>query len=674
MQHKPIPRRVFLRLVACGAGSLVVACSNNRAGQNDTTTNTAQDTPAAQTTTENASISSTYQEAPMLTERVNAGQLPPVDERLPQEPVQIDVVDEIGQYGGEWRTAFLGMSDDIWINRTINYDGLVRWDTTFTKIIPNVAKQWEVNTDGSQYTFLLREDLKWSDGKPFTSADIIFWNEDVLNNAELSPDGPPNWLQVDGVPVEITAPDEYTVIFNFAGPNGLFLQRLAGSDGLEVVSIQAEYAKQWHNKYNPEVEQLTEEQGEASWTELFTSNVSSGQGSVRAHMQNPALPTLAGWTFVNSINDESPLIAERNPYYWKVDSENNQLPYLDRVIFEVVEDRDVIVLMALNGEIDMQHRGIGDPFNKPLFVENQTDGDYQLFEVIDANMNDVCIGFNLTHKDPMKRDIFNNKLFRQAMSVAIDRQAIIDTTEQGQGEPWQAAPRRESDFFDEEMAKQFTTYDLNQANTWLDEAGYRQGSDGIRSGPDDQPIRIQLATSSHNKGRLDIATLLLDYWRAVGIDITLLAEERDIFQDDRRNQNDFDVAIWSGDGGLTPLIDPRWYLPSSIESLFGVGWYIWSVDPQSDLAVEPPDEVKQQITLYREIEATADVDVQTAKMTEILQIAKTGFYAIGVSLPAMSFGVVKNNFYNVPMTMYNSSSFLNPGPTNPPQYFKKTET
>ncbi|MEM8531121.1 MAG: ABC transporter substrate-binding protein [Chloroflexota bacterium] len=671
MQHEPISRRVFLRLVACGTGSLVVACSSNGTTQNDTTTNAAQETPIPPSIDETASANSIYREAPMLTERVAAGQLPPVDERLPQEPLQIDVTNEIGQYGGEWITAFLGASDDIWVNRTINYDGLVRWDTSFTEIIPNVAREWETNAEGSQFTFFLREGIKWSDGKLFTSADILFWAEDVLNDPELSPKGPPNWLQVDGTPVEIAAPDEYTVVFTFAGPNGLFLKRLAGSNGLEVVAIQAEYAKQWHKKYNPDVVQLAEDQGVSSWTELFSDNVSSGQGSVRAHMQNPDLPTLSGWAFINSINDEGTLTAERNPYYWKVDSENNQLPYLDRVTFEVVQDRDVIILMALNGEIDMQHRGVGDSFNRSRFEENRSDGDYQLFEVIDANMNDVCIGFNLTHKDPVKRELFNNKLFRQAMSVAINREAIIDTTEKGQGEPWQAAPRRESNLFDEEMAKQFTEYNPDQANTWLDEAGYRRGPDDIRVGPDDQPIRIQLATSSHNKGRLDTATLLLDYWQAVGIDITLLAEERNVFQDDRRDQNDFDVAVWSGDGGLTPILDPRWYLPISVESLFGVGWYIWSVDPESDLAVEPPDEVKQQIRLYREIEATADIDVQEEKMAEILQIAKTGFYAIGVSLPAVSFGIVKNNFYNVPETMYNSSNFLNPGPTNPPQYFKK---
>ena len=126
-------------------------------------------------------------------------------------------------------------------------------------VIPNIAKDWEVSEDGSEFTFFLREGMKWSDGEPFTANDITFWYDAVVTNMDLSP-APPNWMVTGGEVGTVEAIDDYTVKFSFAAPNGLFLQRLATPDGRFPVSFPRHFASQFHPDYNPDgIEALMEE-------------------------------------------------------------------------------------------------------------------------------------------------------------------------------------------------------------------------------------------------------------------------------------------------------------------------------------------------------------------------------------------------------------------------------
>ncbi len=125
-----------------------------------------------------------YSEAPQLAERVKTGELPPVEERLPQNPLVVEPVEQIGEHGGTWRGSMVGVADTGRLDRTVGYDNLVRWarwqpgdawPDGFPEVIPNIAESWEVNGDATDYTFRLREGMKWSDGQPFTADDIVFW-------------------------------------------------------------------------------------------------------------------------------------------------------------------------------------------------------------------------------------------------------------------------------------------------------------------------------------------------------------------------------------------------------------------------------------------------------------------------------------------------------------------
>ena len=127
-----------------------------------------------------------YKEAPMLAEQVKAGKLPPVEKRLPADPLVVPVVERTGQYGGVWRRAFLGPADYNNYVRVV-YDALVRFSPDGAKIEPHVAAGWTASSDYRSWTIRLRRGARWSDGAPFTADDILFWYRDVVLNKDLTP-------------------------------------------------------------------------------------------------------------------------------------------------------------------------------------------------------------------------------------------------------------------------------------------------------------------------------------------------------------------------------------------------------------------------------------------------------------------------------------------------------
>jgi ABC-type transport system substrate-binding protein len=606
-------------------------------------------------------------EAPELAELVEAGDLPAVEERLPEKPMVVEPIDQIGQYGGTWNSAILGSADVVWLWRTVGYEPLVRWDPEWTEPIPNVAKSVEVAGSGREYTFKLREGMKWSDGKPFTADDIVFAYEDVLLNEDLTPEVPITFVGGDE-PAKIEKVDDYTVKFTFPDePNGLFLEQLS-YNGL-ITSWPRHYLEQFHEKYNPDVEQLAEEEDAADWISLFTAKAGVAGLVDPAHYQNQELPTLAAWKVEQPLGEGGRVVVERNPYYWKVDPDGSQLPYIDSVIYDVIPENEAILQRTLEGSIDMHIRHFNTFTNKPVLAQNRDSGGYDFFDAEAASMNTMIIALNLTHEDPVKREIFNNKDFRIGLSYALNRQEIIDVVFQEQGEPFQAAPRPNSPFYNEELAKQYTEYSVEKANQALDRAGYTQrNEDGIRLGPDGNPISftIEFATEFQPTWP-DALELVQDYWQKVGVDVQIKPEDRVIFYE-RKEANQPDATVWVGDGGGKDVtIEARWYFPFSLESNHAIPWAEWYIS-RGQSGQEPPEAAKRQMELYDELHATINEDEQAKIMAEILDIAQEEFYVIGTSLPPESYGVVKNNFHNVP-EMYDAALYPQPGPTNPEQYF-----
>jgi peptide/nickel transport system substrate-binding protein len=513
--------------------------------------------------------------------------------------------------------------------------------------------------------------MKWSDGVPFTADDILFYFNDMLLNTDLFP-APPTWFLAGGAPGVVEKLDDYTVQFTFSAPNGLFIQNLATPQQHHVVQQPKHYLSQFHAGYaDPdELAAMLQEAGVESWVDLFSQRGGWRAAGPDTLWVNAELPTINPWMLVDAMNPSATQVRlVRNPYFYVVDSEGNQLPYIDEVIYNVGSEVETLVLQALNGEIDMQDRHIGTNANRAVFFDNQEAGGYHFYETVPSSSNVMTVSLNLTHLDPAKREIYQNLDFRIGLSHAIDRQEIIDVVYVGQGQPYQVAPRPQSPLYHERLATQYTEYDPDLANEHLDMVVPDKDADGFRLMPNGERLVIAMEViptlQPEWTGALE---LIQDYWADVGIDMQLVVEDRTVFYE-RKAANQHDAGIWGGDGGLEVILEPRWYFPFSNESIYGEAWQYWFNNPNDERAEEPPEATQQQMELYNQLRATAAAEGQNALMTQILDIAAEQFYVIGIALPANGYGIVKNNMHNVPAAILQAYLYPSPAPTNPETFF-----
>ena len=609
-------------------------------------------------------------QAPELAAMVENGELPPLEERLPSNPLVVDPVERVGEYGGTMKSYLVGGGDTAWLIRLVSYDNLISWTPEFDGVLPNVIESYDVNEDASEYTFYLREGLKWSDGVPYTADDIMFWYEDVALNTDLTGGRP--FLLTTGVGDDETVGtiekiDDFTLRFSFDHPNPLFLQNLATPGGDRLTRYPRHYAEQFHIDYNSEnIESLMEEEGVETWQDLFNLKVSS-----RARWTNPDLPRVNAWIVTEPYTgDATRVVYERNPYYWKVDTEGNQLPYIDRWEFTIYEDSEVVLLNVLAGEFQYAGRHIGSAENRPVLFENRESGGYRALSQVSTGSNHTQIAFNMTHPDDTKREIFRNKNFRIGLSHAINREEISDLLFAGAAEPRQVAPLESSTVYSEEMAQQYLEYNVDLANEYLDEAGYSErNADGIRLGPDGEPIVLRVEVSTTQNVRVDMMELVQAYWANVGIDLEIRAVDRTLMEQ-RRDSNQYELYVWPAGGGANPITSPRSYGPFEVASLIAPRWAAWytPIEEEGIRPEEPPEEVKRQLELYSEL-LTSPPEEHEALMEEILAIATDQFYTIGTVSDPPNFSYVANDLRNVLEPMPGSWQYPTPGPARPEHWF-----
>ncbi|WP_208350248.1 ABC transporter substrate-binding protein [Pseudaestuariivita rosea] len=607
-----------------------------------------------------------WAEVPMLQSAVDAGELPPMEERLPSDPPVVPVVEKIGEYGGTWRTLISGAGEESWLVTNIGYDYIVRWDPGLNEVVPNLAESWTVNDDATEFTFKLVEGVKWSDGTPYTTADVDFWWNHVAKNPELPRSFRTRSLRNRLNSTTLTIIDDYTFTFTFEEPHGLLLLEMASPDnGRQLSRFPAHYMKQFHAEFTDAdaLQKMVEDANLPSWADLFEDRANQ--------WINKDLPTLNAWTVTSPLTDTQNVRFERNPYYWKVDAEGNQLPYLDAVNFEVVGDKEVMLLKVLNGEVDMIHRYINTFPNKAVLADNRDRGNYDFFEYGTSDFNTMVIFPNLTTDDERLHPIFNDRRFREALSVSFDRQELIDLVFVGQGEPYQAAPRPESKYYNETLAKQHTEYDPDRALELLAEMGYSEtDSSGMLVNENGERLTFVITVREDRQPMVDMMEIIADRWRDIGIDAINRVVEKS-FQREMRNSGTHEMLVDDGEGGLVDgLIAPEAWIPIDNNSAYGIGWFAAITGDEDALPVDPPAEVMESYALFQQLKRTGDPDEQTQLYGEILTRAQEQFYTIGVSLPVAGYGIVKNNFHNVPDTIVRGWQFADPGPVNPQQFFK----
>lgn len=590
-----------------------------------------------------------FNQAPMLHALVDRGTLPPVQDRLPDNPLVIVPPEQNGPYGGTWTRFGNGPQDVGILEARLAYDGLVRWDAMSREVLPNFATKWEISEDNRTYTFWLRSGVKWSDGEPCTVDDILFWYQHVLLNKELTPVVPRDFKRAGQVMVlKKVAPN--VIQFQFAEPHGLFLYALASGRGYAMLSYPAHYLKQFHPDFVPqqELEAVAEEAGLDLWTRLFED---------KRDWRNIEMPRIWPW-LIKEPPPARPIVLERNPYYWKVDPDGNQLPYIDRMTFEIY-DRETINLKAINGEIGMQSRHLLFP-NYPLFMENREQSGYRVLHWTPGNGGDMVILPNLNHRDPVLRAILEDKRFRQALSLSINRNEINQVGFFGIGTPRQMAPPKTSDFYQEAYEKSYIEFDLDRANALLDEMGLTERDPyGFRLMPDGRRLTLTLEVASVSNG--PIFELIVDHWRELGIDGEVKDLARPLWQQ-RINGKMHDITVWGSSDEQIPVLDPRWAVPDNRDAFHAPGYGKWfNTDGAS--GEEPPPELKAAMDLLRDIEKTSDRDEQVKLFHKILEMNQEHLWTIGLIGEVPSIFLVKNTFRNVPDNSVTGWMFRSPGNT-----------
>ncbi len=581
-------------------------------------------------------------ETPMLEERVAAGQLPPVDERLPDEPMVVDVAAEHGEPGrpGGEINWLAGRAKDIRIMNVYGYARLVEYDEEF-EFRPDLLSDLEVE-EGRTFTLHLRPGHRWSDGAPFTTEDFRYAWEEIALNEELSPFGPDYRLLVDGEAPVVEVLDEHTIRYSWSRPNPELLPALAGARPLYLYA-PAHYLRQFHADHAEpaELQQKVEASGERNWVALHIR-----RGDLYDAV-NPELPVLQPW-----INTTAPpskrFLFERNPFYHRVDAAGQQLPYLDRVIVNI-SDSSLIPAQTGAGASDLQARHIR--FDSYTFLKQAEErNDYEVRLWPTALGSDIALYPNLNARDPVWRELNRDVRFRRALSLAINREEINQVIYYGLAQPGNNTALPDSPLWDEERALMHARFDPEQASRLLDEIGLteRRG-DGIRLLPDGRPLEIVIETAGERSEEVDVLELIDDSWREIGVDLFVSTSQRDVFRT-RVFSGDVVMSVWFGlDNALFTAntvpdelapVDQNWLQYPMWGQHYQTGGQAGEA-PDMDFAIRLMD-------LYEEWRATADRDRRAEIITEMLDIHARQVTTIGTVHGVRQPVVVANRLRNVP--------------------------
>jgi len=556
------------------------------------------------------------------------GSLPSLAKRLPLEPLVVAPYDTVGAYGGTLdvlsNATEAGTSDFL----SVRHVNLVRFSDDLQTIVPNVAKSWAWNDDFTQLTFVLREGHKWSDGAPFTSADVKYWYDNIALNADII-SKPKDYVLVAGERMIVDTPDAVTVIFNLPSPKPGLLAHFATSfaQGFQPQHFLGKWDPKLNASADADAQALGFENGLAvlsayfgnsDWTDTPSPLLNSPDKV--AQMPADVVPTLESHITVADSTEGRHLVA--NPYFFQVDTAGNQLPYISEQDEVYINENEVRILKLVNAEVDYKAQSL-QLASAPLLLENQEKGDYTI--ELKPEITLATFSFNVTSADLEKRKVFGDLRFRKAMSVAMNRDEINETGFFGMGEPRQYIGfSPQPSFADPKWASYMTQYDPGMANSLLDEIGMKDvDGDGYRELPNGDRLVLNLQFSTQGVAA-QVVELVGQNWAEVGIESTVKEVTPDEYRS-AQSSNALDVAMWrkSQPMGIVLGNNELWVPP--FENYFGIRtgmlWAEW-VDSEGTSGVEPPAYVKQLIEDINEFQSTpagtAKSDAIGAKMVEAM--------------------------------------------------------
>lgn len=583
------------------------------------------------------------QESSFWAQEVNSGNLPHVADRIPSEPLVVDLEAKgrsFGRQGGTLRTL-ISRTKDVRQMAVYGYARLVGYQSDYT-LAPDLLAAVDVE-EGRKFTLSLRPGHRWSDGVPFTSDDFKYWWENVANDPDITPSGPPDFMIVDNRLGKVTFPDAQTVVFEWQIPNPNFLPLLAQASP-PFIYRPAHYLSQFHVKF-AEPDALIEKVKSArvkSWAALHNKRDNMYK------FDNPAQPTLQPW-INTSDTDSSRKLFVRNPYFHRIDSRGVQLPYIDVVQMTVVGG-GLIAAKANAGEVDLQARGLDFP-DVAILKKGEVDGGkYRTLLWANGAASQIAIYPNLNFADPVWREVMRDVRFRRALSLGIDRRMINRALYFGLASEGGMSALSQSALYDEDNTHSWSAMNLAHANALLDDMGLTERTPaGLRELPDGRPMEFVIETAGERSEEENALAIITDTWRDLGIRLIMRPLDRDILRN-RIYAGRTMASVWYGwDNGLPgPSTSPSYLAPTNQEFF---AWPMWGQYYQTvGQAGSPPDmqPAKRLMLLANDWNHTDDPQVREDIWKRMLAIHAEQQFGIGILSEAPQPVVVSNDLMNVP--------------------------
>ena len=592
-----------------------------------------------------------YSEAPSLAKKVAAGKLPPVDERLPINPRKLNFKNlglKIGKYGGSIR-MLMARAKDARQMSVYGYSRLVGYHPKTFELEADILESFEVK-EGRRFTFELRRGHKWSDGQPLTSEDFRYWWEDVANNKELSPVGPPKIMTInDELPI-FEVINRYKFRYTWKRPNPDFLPRLASASPLYIYR-PAHYMRQFHEKYTDQdvLKKTVKKSKQRNWAALHNKMDNLYRND------NVDLPVLQPWVSISKPS-ASRLIFKRNPFFHRVDPEGKQLPHTDSFIFTIANNK-LIPAKTGTGEVDLQARYLR--FDDYTFLkkgEERSPYSTRLWKT--AKGAHLALFPNLNVNNPILRKLIRDVRFRRALSLSVHRHEINQVIYYGLAIGGNNSVLPESPLYRPTYRNKWANFDLQKANQLLDEIGLVQrDSSGIRLMPDGSPLHLIIETAGESTEQTDVLELVRDSWLKIGIKIFSKPSQRNVFRN-RIFSGETAMSIWSGieNGLITANSSPAEFVPTSQQSL---QWPKWGqyYETNGKAGERPTEEhIIHLLELYQRWKNTAAQKEKSEIWEKILKIHSDQIYSIGLVAAVLQPVVVSRRLKNVPLSaIYNWS-------------------
>ncbi|MBD0381904.1 ABC transporter substrate-binding protein [Paenibacillus sp. WST5] len=641
---------------------IFAACENESDSKAKTANSNTTTTPAPASSSSSPLIADGFKEAPMLTKLVSAGTLKPVTERMPvKEDIMVEkVANEIGKYGGDWKLPW-GGPNDRWTVGQPTEEALFRFIKEGSTVEPNVAKSYEVNKDSTEFTIHLRKGMRWSDGQPFTADDVLFYWEHMLTKETFGKKIYDAYYSVDPVTgdkalAKVTKVDDYTFKVTHKYPSVQFLERVAIDN--KWFFAPAHFQKTILPEFIGEAKAL-EIAKQWGFADVKSFLVATGY----YYWINPQIPTLRAWVAKNDPNSNQ-YIMERNPYYWKVDAQGNQLPYMDRIVATKVQDSAQRVLGALAGDYNLLDFDFKD---FTVLKENEKKAGYSVLPWTTPNWSSTGLQFNQTIGDPNLRKLFQDIRFREAVSVAVDRKEISEIVTNGLGVPQQASVPEGLVGFQKGWADQWSKFDQQRANQLLDEIGLtKRDKNNFRLHADGSDLTITIIEADTKTGTF--LELIKKYFEQIGLKVDLKVVDIGT-HNDLKYANKIPVTT-ENISLVNVAFRPDTLVPLRVLTPW-LGSYGLHTSSNGKDGVKPEGDIALILDYWNKVKASATKEEIAKWSNEIIKLHQKNQWLIGYTGPTPKLIVVSNKMGNVPKELVFADEFRSIGHGHPAQFFIK---